>query len=241
MAAHDAHHAASTTHRLAESATPAGPFPLPGSRRYPRVDPTDSFARRNGDRSRQWQSRTMQGHSTNGLHESRALGGHSCGPLVTRRPAPTLNLEAGAEAVITDPGDHRCGTAACCRRGARRSAPRGGRRRHGQRHWRPHRHHPAAQREERVRLLLSVVGLDQHANRWPGELPGGQQQRVAIARALAAVYAGSRGGGPVAVHAVARRLGDLGGDRGLHPMYGCAGRPAAQRAGQLSHRSSSSA
>jgi putative ABC transport system ATP-binding protein len=44
---------------------------------------------------------------------------------------------------------------------------------------------PRAQRDERVQLLLSVVGLDQHVNQRPGELSGGQQQRVAIARALA--------------------------------------------------------
>ncbi|WP_416069848.1 ABC transporter ATP-binding protein [Streptomyces sp. AK02-01A] len=40
-------------------------------------------------------------------------------------------------------------------------------------------------REERVGLLLSLVGLGEHAAQRPGELSGGQQQRVAIARALA--------------------------------------------------------
>ncbi|MEV0014529.1 MULTISPECIES: ABC transporter ATP-binding protein [Streptomyces] len=40
-------------------------------------------------------------------------------------------------------------------------------------------------REERVELLLSLVGLADHAAQRPGELSGGQQQRVAIARALA--------------------------------------------------------
>ncbi|MCF3132000.1 ABC transporter ATP-binding protein [Streptomyces olivochromogenes] len=41
------------------------------------------------------------------------------------------------------------------------------------------------EREERVELLLSLVGLADHTAQRPGELSGGQQQRVAIARALA--------------------------------------------------------
>jgi putative ABC transport system ATP-binding protein len=43
----------------------------------------------------------------------------------------------------------------------------------------------ARAREERVELLLALVGLADHAKQRPGELSGGQQQRVAIARALA--------------------------------------------------------
>ncbi|WP_405648317.1 ABC transporter ATP-binding protein [Streptomyces uncialis] len=41
------------------------------------------------------------------------------------------------------------------------------------------------ERDERVSLLLSLVGLADHALQRPGELSGGQRQRVAIARALA--------------------------------------------------------
>jgi putative ABC transport system ATP-binding protein len=41
------------------------------------------------------------------------------------------------------------------------------------------------ERESRVGLMLSMVGLADHARQRPAELSGGQQQRVAIARALA--------------------------------------------------------
>ena len=44
---------------------------------------------------------------------------------------------------------------------------------------------PTPSREERVALLLDLVGLGDHAGQRPGEMSGGQQQRVAIARALA--------------------------------------------------------
>jgi ABC-type Fe3+/spermidine/putrescine transport system ATPase subunit len=36
----------------------------------------------------------------------------------------------------------------------------------------------------RIEQALALVGLEQHADRFPGQLSGGQQQRVAVARAL---------------------------------------------------------
>ena len=44
---------------------------------------------------------------------------------------------------------------------------------------------PSAGREQRVAMMLEIVGLSEHAAHRPDELSGGQQQRVAIARALA--------------------------------------------------------
>src|SRR5881397_379538 len=42
------------------------------------------------------------------------------------------------------------------------------------------------QREERVRVALGVVGLDDRIHHYPRQLSGGQEQRVAIARAIVA-------------------------------------------------------
>jgi len=40
------------------------------------------------------------------------------------------------------------------------------------------------EREERVRIALGVVGLDDRVRHYPRQLSGGQEQRVAIARAI---------------------------------------------------------
>ena len=42
-----------------------------------------------------------------------------------------------------------------------------------------------ADRDQRVAMMLEIVGLSEHAAHRPDELSGGQQQRIAIARALA--------------------------------------------------------
>ncbi|HET8586904.1 MAG TPA: ABC transporter ATP-binding protein [Candidatus Limnocylindria bacterium] len=44
---------------------------------------------------------------------------------------------------------------------------------------------PVDERDERVRVLLEMVGLGERMRHRPHELSGGEQQRVAIARALA--------------------------------------------------------
>lgn len=43
---------------------------------------------------------------------------------------------------------------------------------------------PRAEREDRTREALDMVGLAEHLDRRPSQLSGGQQQRVALARAL---------------------------------------------------------
>jgi ABC-type Fe3+/spermidine/putrescine transport system ATPase subunit len=44
---------------------------------------------------------------------------------------------------------------------------------------------PKAEIQHRVREMLQMIELSQHADRMPGQLSGGQQQRVALARMLA--------------------------------------------------------
>ncbi len=46
-------------------------------------------------------------------------------------------------------------------------------------------HFGRSARQERIRQILELVGLENFADRYPHELSGGQQQRVAVARALA--------------------------------------------------------
>jgi putative ABC transport system ATP-binding protein len=45
---------------------------------------------------------------------------------------------------------------------------------------------PKKDRDERVRIALGVVGLDDRLDHYPRQLSGGQEQRVAIARAIVA-------------------------------------------------------
>jgi ABC-type Fe3+/spermidine/putrescine transport system ATPase subunit len=47
------------------------------------------------------------------------------------------------------------------------------------------RHLPQEQIRERTAAMLAFVGLQDHAEHYPGQLSGGQKQRVALARALA--------------------------------------------------------
>jgi sulfonate transport system ATP-binding protein len=43
---------------------------------------------------------------------------------------------------------------------------------------------PQKERRDRIAHALTLVGLTEHAKRWPRDLSGGQQQRVSIARAF---------------------------------------------------------
>lgn len=45
--------------------------------------------------------------------------------------------------------------------------------------------YPKSQRQDRIRELLTLVGLENKIDRYPSRLSGGQQQRIAIARAIA--------------------------------------------------------
>jgi NitT/TauT family transport system ATP-binding protein len=44
---------------------------------------------------------------------------------------------------------------------------------------------PRVKRQERISELLEMIGLAEHADRYPGQLSGGMQQRLQIARCLA--------------------------------------------------------
>ena len=44
---------------------------------------------------------------------------------------------------------------------------------------------PKSEREDRVKELLSSVGMEHDLNKMPGDISGGMQKRVGLARALA--------------------------------------------------------
>jgi putative spermidine/putrescine transport system ATP-binding protein len=46
-------------------------------------------------------------------------------------------------------------------------------------------HRPKAEISQRVKEMLEIINLPDHADRYPYQLSGGQQQRIALARALA--------------------------------------------------------
>ncbi|MHC4428911.1 MAG: ABC transporter ATP-binding protein [Planctomycetota bacterium] len=47
-----------------------------------------------------------------------------------------------------------------------------------------HTRHSAAERQERAREVLAMVGMDQSIDKMPAELSGGQRKRVSLARAI---------------------------------------------------------
>ena len=87
-----------------------------------------------------------------------------------------------------------------------------------------------AQKQERVRELLDLVGLKDYASRQVSELSGGEAQRVALARSLAPrpKLLGLDGAAVGPRSQIARRLGGAAAadfDRGGHGGHLCHPRP----------------